>query len=91
MKPFKPSSEIFLLTVSRRYFFCGSFAFIVYCCLLVTCWERAGLLAFVGDVYCTFVTLLCGILGHVWFLVVSIPDLGLLSYFDYSVPDTDEI
>ena len=26
MKPFKPSSKIFLLTVPRRYHFCGSFS-----------------------------------------------------------------
>ena len=24
----------------------------VHCCLVVTCWERADLLALVGDVYC---------------------------------------
>ena len=30
---------------------------------------------------CDCVTLACGILGHVWYLIVSIPDLCLLSYF----------
>ena len=45
----KPFSKIFLLTVPRQYFFCGSFVFLlscvshafvsVNCCLLVTCWE----------------------------------------------------
>ena len=25
--------------------------------------------------YCVFVTLLCGVLGHVWYLIVLIPDL----------------
>ena len=30
---------------------------------------------------CTFVTFPCGILGHVWYLIVSIPDLCRLSYF----------
>ena len=29
---FKPSSKIFLLTVPRRYFFCGSFAFFCVLC-----------------------------------------------------------
>ena len=43
-----------------RYFFCGSFvlfmscvchAFVsVHCCLVVTCWERADLLALICDV-----------------------------------------
>ena len=63
----------------------------VHCCPVDTCLERAGLLALVGDVYCIFVTLLCGILGHVWYLIVSFPDLCLLSYFDYIVPDANEI
>ena len=32
---------------------CVSHAFVsVHCCLAVTCWERADLLAPVGDVYC---------------------------------------
>ena len=28
----------------------------IHCCLVVTCWERADLLALVDDVYCIFVT-----------------------------------
>ena len=58
---FKPSSKIFLLTVSRRYFFCGSFVLFmscvfhafafVHCCLVVTCWEWTDLLTLVCDVY----------------------------------------
>ena len=39
-------------------------------CLVVTCWERADLLALVGDVYCIFVTFPCGILGQVWYLIL---------------------
>ena len=36
---------------------CVSHAFVsVYCCRVVTCWERADLLALVGDVYCISVT-----------------------------------
>ena len=40
--------------------------------------------ALVGDVYCVyciFVTFPCGILGQVWYLIVSFPDLCRLSYF----------
>ena len=34
---------------------CVSHAFAsVNCCRMVTCWERADLLALVGDVYCIF-------------------------------------
>ena len=50
---------------------------------LVTCWERADLLALVGDIYCIFVTFRCGILGQVWYLIVLFPDLCLLYYFIY--------
>ena len=65
---FKPSRKNILLTVPRRYFFCGSFMFLfclvfamslcasVYMCFVVTCWERADLLALVCGVYCEFVT-----------------------------------
>ena len=53
----------------------------VHCCLVVTCWERADLLAFVGNVYCIFITFPCGILDQVWYLIVLFPDLCILSYF----------
>ena len=49
----------------------------VYMCFVVTCWERADLLALVGGVCCEF-----GILGQVWYLIVSIPDLCTLTYLE---------
>ena len=63
---FKPSSKVFLLTVPRRCFFCGSFMFFLSCfvmlsctsncwCLVVTYWGRADL-SLVCDVYCDVVT-----------------------------------
>ena len=61
---------------------CVSHAFAsVHCCLVVTRRERADLLALVCDVYCDFVTFPFGILGQVWYLIVSIPDPCCLSYF----------
>ena len=67
---------------------CVSHAFAsVHCCLVVTCWEWADLLALVGDAYCIFVTFPCGILVQVWYLIVSFPDLCRLSY---SKKDTNE-
>ena len=67
---------------------CVSHAFAsVHCCLLVPCWERAVLLAFVGDVHCIFVTFPCCILGLVWYLIVSFPDLCRLSYFNLTLID----
>ena len=57
---------------------CGS----VYMCFVVTCWERADLLALVCGVYCEFVTFPIGILGQVWYLIVSIPDFCTRTYFN---------
>ena len=78
-----------LLAVPRRCFFCGSFlifmfgachAFLsVHCSLVVTCWERAGLLVLLCAMFlCVFVAFQCDVLGQVWYLIVSIPDLCLL-------------
>ena len=40
------------------FVFCVSHAFAsVHCCIVLTCWERANLLALVGDVYCIFLLL----------------------------------
>ena len=60
---------------------CVSHAFTsVHCRLVVTCWERADLLALVGDDYCIVVTFPCGILCQMLYLIVSFPDLCHLSY-----------
>ena len=40
-----------------------------------------------GVFLCVFFTFLCGVLGQVWYFIVSIPDLCLLSYFGMSVPN----
>ena len=58
------------------------FLFVMLLRLVVKCLERADLLALVCDVYFVFVPFPCGILGQVWYLMVSIPDLCRLSYFD---------
>ena len=34
---FKPSSKIFLLTVPRRYFICGSFVLFMFCVVILSC------------------------------------------------------
>ena len=75
--------KIFLMTVPRRCFFCGSFllfvsrvccAFLsVHCSLVVTCWERANLLALMCVMFsCVFVPLECCVLGQVWYFIVWI-------------------
>ena len=65
------------------------FAFVCYTVLpvpcslvVVTCWERADLLALVYSMFsCVFDTFPYGDLGQVCFLMVSVPDLCLLPYF----------
>ena len=50
---------------------------------VVTCWERADLLALVCGVYCEFVTfpLVSWVRCGTWY-IVWIPDLCTLTYFD---------
>ena len=58
----------------------------VHCSLVVTCWELADLSALLFVIfYCVFVTFPCGAMGQVWCLIVSIPDLCLLSNFHRSL------
>ena len=65
------SKVVLLLRNMCVFVSCVSHAFAsVHCCLAVTCWERADLLALVGDVYCIFVTFPCGSLGQVWYLII---------------------
>ena len=52
----------------------------VYWCLVVTCWERADLMALVSDCSLWVCYFPIGILGQVWYLIVSIPDPCPLSY-----------
>ena len=92
-KWFKPSGKIFywpfqggISFVDLLCFFYLVFAMSlcasVYMCLVVTCWERADLLALVCGVYMLVCHFPIGILGQVWYLTVSIPDLCTLTYFD---------
>ena len=84
---FKPSSEIFLLTVSRRYFFVDH-GFSVLC-LLRLC-ARLFICALCSPAgkgltsrfWCLWVCHFpIGILAQVWYLIVSISDLCNLTYF----------
>ena len=60
----------------------------VYMCFAVTCWGKADLLTFICGVCCEFYFPI-GILGQVWYLIVSIPDLCTLTYL-YSNRDVTE-
>ena len=50
---------------------------------VVALWSSEGK-AFVCDVNCDFITFPFGILGQVWYLIVSISDHCCLSYFGVS-------
>ena len=72
-----------------EYFFCFFFMCYVchafasfHCCLMGPLKERVGLLALVCDVYSDLVNFPFGILGQVWCLIVSNPNLCPLSYFE---------
>ena len=61
---------------------------VMLCSLVVTCWERADLLALSCVMFsCVIVTfpISYGVLGQVWYLIVSIPSHCLLPYFAYIV------
>ena len=53
----------------------------VHCCLVVPSRERADLSALVCDVFHDCNSFPLGILGQVWYLIVSIPGPCCLSYF----------
>ena len=84
---FNPFSKIVLLTVPRRYFFCGSVVLFVMLSRLfiAALWSPAGKgltywLLFVM-LNCDFINFTCAILGQVWYLIELIPDLCHFSYF----------
>ena len=96
LNQFKPSSKIIywsfqvgtsFVDLSCFFLSCVCYAF-VYMCLLVTRWERADLLALVCGVQLWICHFLIGILGQVWYLIVLIPDLCTLTYFDNDVKRT---
>ena len=79
------SKAVFLLWILYG-FLCLVFAVplsaSVYMCLMVSCWERADLLALVCGVWLWVSHFPIGILGQVWYLIVSITDLCTLTYFE---------
>ena len=64
------------------FMFCVCHAFAsVHCCIVITCWERANLLAIVGDVKSCFCRFPIWYPGSCVVLIVSISDLCRLSTF----------
>ena len=64
--------------------FCHGFL-TVQCSPLVTCLERADLLALLCVMFLLyFVTFSCSVLVHLWYLIVLIPDICLHTYLGLS-------
>ena len=78
---FGPSGGVFLLALPERCLFVDSLSgFFCFLCFLVCSLLPCGrLLVLVGDVYLFFVTFPCGILGHMWYLIVSFSEHCFLS------------
>ena len=79
-----PGVKILLLWIFH-VFLCLVFAMLlyasVYTCPVVTCWESADFLALICGVLLWVCYFPIGILGQVWYLILSIPDLCTLTYF----------
>ena len=88
--------SIFLLTVPRWYFFCGSFVLFMYClscfrvCSLMLCGHLLGKSWPLGSClwcllcFCYFPMCYPG--SGMWYFIVSFPDLCHLSYFVTNFP-----
>ena len=97
---FKPSSNYFtdrlkaVLLLWILFVICVSLSYTILsvtCSLVITCWERADLLALLCVMFsCVFVTSPYSVLGQVWYLILSIPDRCLLRYFQYANAYTTE-
>ena len=89
-------SILFLLTIPRRCFYCGSvLLFMVRVCLCHTdclvcfmepCGNLMGKRWPLDSLECdcfllVIVTFQCVVLGQVWYLIILIPDICLLPYF----------
>ena len=56
-----------------------------------SCWEGLTSWLLFAMFNCTFATFPCGILGQVWYLIVSIPDPCPLSYLEPLACEEDSI
>ena len=70
------------------------FVFVMLSCLFIAalcghllgkCWPLCSFVCDVVFFVCVFVTFPCGVLRQVWYLIVSIPDNCLLTFFQDQV------
>ena len=87
------TSELKVRLVSWNKFLLWVFLLLVLVFAMLAClffaalWSPVGkvLTSWLSCVWCflVFVTFSCGVLGHLWYLIVSILDLCLFNYFEY--------
>ena len=71
-------------------FFCGSFCYLNLISVMLSCLFLVALRSTAGkgltswlslrDIFFVVVTFMCGFLGHMWYLIASIPDFCFLPY-----------
>ena len=90
-----PQDCVYNLLPLDLLFFCSVLCLLCPCVRLFICalWSPAGkdLISWLSFVVsnCEFVTFPIGILGQVWYLIVSIPDLCTLTYLTYIYDGSD--
>ena len=76
-----PTSILFTDCSKAFCHLCFKSVFVMMYCCVITCQERADLLTRMCEMFsCVFFTFQYAVMGRVWYLIVSIPDLCLL-YF----------
>ena len=85
---FKPSNNFFidrlkavLLLWILFVIYVSSLSVILSCMLLAALWRPDHFTLLYVISICVFVTFRYGVLGQVWYLIVSLPDLCLLPYY----------
>ena len=63
-------------------------AFLSVHCSLVSNWPLAVLCVML---LCVCITFQCGVLGQMWYLTVSIPDVCLFTYFNIEPPYLEQL
>ena len=83
--PSKVQSRTYYWPLQGGASFVDPFCYLCFVSVIMSCLFIAALWSTAGEMYvmfsCVFVTFPCGVLGKVWYLIVSIPDLCLLSYY----------
>ena len=84
---------LYVRSVLELATFVGHFCYLCFVFVMLSCFFVLALWPPTGKglmFYCGFVTFPCGVLGQVWYMIVSISDLCLLTYFGRRLYPTAE-